>query len=434
MHWIVVALMSASPAAESTGLALLDETVSTGAAPAEPEAVPPADAPAAPAVEPPPAPPPIEPPAAEPAQPSPAPAAPTPAPIVFSGLAEAYYQWNFGQPSNGITNGRGFDNRANTFTLSSALIDAKFDVSGFVGELGLQLGSASVTSYLAEPIQAGTPWVAPSGGDLWRIIQQAHVGYRIPIGRGLLVEAGIFLSPVGPEAPVSKDNWNLSRSTLFFALPFYHTGARASYPLTPQLSATAAVYNGWNTVVDNNPEKSVSVSLAWQSETLTASLLYFGGVERTGTDIGRPWRHLFDAWGQWQVSERVALLGQANVGFEQTSVGLQPWVSTALATRVKVVDWLFLSGRADVLHEGDFVNGELVAAPIFFPATTVGSLTGTVDVRPVEHVAVRVEYRRDQANAPLYFSGTVEGDGAATPFVPNRLSQDTITVSAMGWF
>ncbi|MBL8937679.1 MAG: porin [Archangium sp.] len=427
MPWIVLALLTASPAAETSSLALLDDDVA--AAPAELPMPPLEQAPAASEPE-------AAAPAVEPSAPSPQPppAAPTPSPVVLSGLAEAYYQWNFGQPSNGITNGRGFDNRANTFTLSSALIDAKFDVSGFVGELGLQLGSASVTSYLAEPTQPGTAWVAPSGGDLWRIIQQAHVGYRVPLGRGLLVEAGIFLSPVGPEAPVSKDNWNLSRSTLFFALPFYHTGARATYALSSQLSATAAVYNGWNTVVDNNPEKSVSVSLAWQSEKLTASVLYFGGVERSGSDIGRPWRHLFDAWGQWQVSERVALLGQANVGFEQTSVGLDPWVSGAVATRVKVLDWLFVSGRADVLHEGDFVNGELVAAPIFFPATTVGSLTGTLDVRPIEHVAVRVEYRRDQANAELYFSGTVAGDGTSSPFVPNRRSQDTITLAAMGWF
>lgn len=422
MSWIVVALISASPTqAPDVTLALLDEELAPAAAPAELEPPPLEQAPSAAAPTP-----------AMPA--APAAPSPSPSPFVISGLAEAYYQWNFGQPSNGITNGRGFDNRANTFTLSSALIDAKFDVSGFVGELGLQLGSASVTSYLAEPVQPGTSWVAPSGGDLWRIIQQAHVGYRIPLGRGLLVEAGVFLSPVGPEAPVSKDNWNLSRSTLFFALPFYHTGARATYALTPQLSATAAVYNGWNTVVDNNPEKSVSVSLGWQSERLTASLLYFGGVERSGTDIGRPWRHLFDAWGQWQATDRVALLGQANVGFEQTAVGLQPWVSTAVSTRVKVLDWLFVSGRADVLHEGDFVNGELVAAPIFFPAPTVGSLTATVDVRPVEHVALRVEYRRDQASAALYFSGAVEGDGTSTPFVPNRSSQDTITFAAMGWF
>jgi hypothetical protein len=354
--------------------------------------------------------------------------------VTLSGLAEAYYQWNFANHANGITNGRGFDNRANTFTLSSALLDAKFDVSGFVGELGVQLGSASVTSYLAEPTQPGTSWVAPSGADAWRIIQQAHVGYRIPLGRGLLVEAGIFLSPVGPEAPVSKDNWNLSRSTLFFALPFYHTGARATYQLTQNLSATAAVYNGWNTVVDNNPEKSVSASVGWNSERVTASLLYFGGVERSGAELGRPWRHLVDVWGQWQATERLALLGQANVGFEGTGVGLQAWQGAAVSTRYKVLDWLFVSARADVLHESLPRLSDGSVAPIFFPAPTVGSATTTVELRPVDHVSLRVEYRHDQAESELYFSGTPAGDGMATPFVPNAKAQDTVTLSAMGWF
>lgn len=192
-----------------------------------------------------------------------------------SGLAEGYYQWNFSNPSNGITNGRGFDTRPNTFTLSSALLEGKIDKFGFVGNAVLQFGTASVTSYLAEPTKPGTAWVAPSGANVWRIIQQVHLGYRIPIGRGLLVEAGIFLSPIGPEAPASKDNWNISRSTLFFALPFYHTGARATYALTNNFSATAAVHNGWNTIIDNNINKSVSASLGWTSDTLSASVLYF---------------------------------------------------------------------------------------------------------------------------------------------------------------
>ncbi len=373
----------------------------------------------------------------QPEQPQPAApaAAPAPAsPFTVSGIAEAYYQHHFQQPGNGITNGRGFDNRANTFTLSSALVDGKFEQSGFVAELALQLGSFSVTSYLAEPTQAGTSTVAPSGADLWRLIQQAHLGYRVPVGAGLLLEAGIFLSPIGPEAPVSKDNWNISRSTLFFALPFYHTGARASYPLSKQLTATVAVYNGWNSVVDNNPEKSVSASVAFTTDTITASLLYFGGVERSGEGLGRPWRHLLDGWAQWQVSDRVALLGQLNVGFEVTASGLQTWQAGAVSTRVKVLDWLFVSARADLLREGGPENLEALASPIFFPAPLVGSVTATVDVRPVAHLALRLEYRHDQASAPLYFGGQVEGDGQAMPYQPNRTSQDTLTLAAMGWF
>ena len=71
-------------------------------------------------------------------------------------------------------------------------------------------------------------------------IAQANVAYKAPLGRGLLIEGGIFLSPVGPEGMAIKDQWNWSRSNLFFGLPFYHTGLKVSYAFTDRLFT-----NGW---------------------------------------------------------------------------------------------------------------------------------------------------------------------------------------------
>jgi hypothetical protein len=49
-------------------------------------------------------------------------------------------------------------------------------------------------------------------------------------------------------------------------------------------------------------------------------------------------------------------------------------------------------------------------------------------------VSFRLEYRRDQASAPIYFRGQVEGDGQGTPWVPSRTAQDTLTLGATTWF
>ncbi|MBL8938570.1 MAG: hypothetical protein JNM69_28640, partial [Archangium sp.] len=49
-------------------------------------------------------------------------------------------------------------------------------------------------------------------------------------------------------------------------------------------------------------------------------------------------------------------------------------------------------------------------------------------------VSFRLEYRRDQASAPLYFRGAVEGDGVTTPWVPTRNAQDTLTLGVTTWF
>ena len=63
----------------------------------------------------------------------------------------------------------------------------------------------------------------------------------------------------------------------------------------------------------------------------------------------------------------------------------------------------------------------------------MSSATATVDVRPWDDVSFRVEYRHDQAQAPLYFDGQVQVD-AMDNFVPNARGQDTITLGATAWF
>lgn len=68
-----------------------------------------------------------------------------PTPFVLGGYAEALYQWNFNDPSNRLTNFRGFDNRHNTFTLSNVALDATWDHVGLVARLTLQVGHTPST-------------------------------------------------------------------------------------------------------------------------------------------------------------------------------------------------------------------------------------------------------------------------------------------------
>jgi hypothetical protein len=89
-----------------------------------------------------------------------------------------------------------------------------------------------------------TSGASATGTELWKYLQQAYVGYRIALKRDLTMAAGLFLSPIGPEAMAVWDNWNWSNSNLFFGLPFYHTGVRATCSLSDAWSLTLAGYNG----------------------------------------------------------------------------------------------------------------------------------------------------------------------------------------------
>jgi hypothetical protein len=355
--------------------------------------------------------------------------------VALSGYLETFYQWNFGNPSNGLTNFRGFDNRHNSLTLSNIVASAQFEQGAFAARLAAQVGHTPSTYYSSEPSSAGSAGANSSNDVLWKFIQEAYASYRFALGNGLTLSAGLFLSPIGPESMAVKDNFHWSRSNLFFGLPFYHTGVRATYALNTRWNLTLAGYNGWNSVVDNNGEKSLSLQATYTRESVALSLLYFGGVERPRlAPEGRPWRHLLDAHVTWNASSRFTLLGHLNGGFEVGRLGSNTWLAASLSLQYRITDAFRVAGRVDGLSEQVASADNVRPGDIFFPAPWVASATATVEYRFVEHLSVRFEYRHDRSGEDLFFSGEVQGDGVLVPFEPNRPFQDTVTLGVVAWF
>ncbi len=346
-----------------------------------------------------------------------------------TGYIEAYYGYNVNAPDNGVTNYRGFDNRHNSFTLSNVVLGGELQSGPLVGKLLLQVGSTPSTYYASEPVRRGADGANATSAELWKYVQEARIGYRAPVGRGLLVEAGVFPSPIGIEVFAVKDNWNWSRSNLFFGLPFYHTGLRGTYAWSPKLSTSLYVVNGWNSVVDNNEEKSVMPVIAYKpSERVSLQALYMGGVERTtGSPEGPYWRHHVDAFGQIDVTKKLSLAAQADFGWEPNRFGTARWAAWALYTRVRPLPWLFVALRGDRFHE-HLATERRSSAPIMWGgAEWVTSATATVDVRPHEHMSIRLELRQDVAAAPLYFERPL-GTG-----LPDARTQRTFVLGVTAW-
>jgi hypothetical protein len=340
-----------------------------------------------------------------------------PAPALTVGaFVETNFGWNFNKPENGVTAFRGFDARHNSFALSNAVLDTRWTAGAVSGRLALQTGDTSDIYYGAE-----------ATGDV-RHILEATVAWKAPVGKGLTFDGGIFLSPIGPEGIPVKDNWNWSRSTLFFGLPFYHAGARATYAVSERWNVTGGVYNGWNNVTDTNGKKSISLQgLYTRPDKVTASILYFGGVERPrGAPEGQPWRNLFDAHATVTVSPSFSIQAHADSGFENTTFGRSSWRAGALAARVKANKWLYIAGRADILDETVPSSPAGSASSLFFPTTRVQSLTGTFDARPADRISIRLEFRHDSAADPIYFKGSNAAASAK--------SQSTVSLGMTAWF
>jgi hypothetical protein len=353
--------------------------------------------------------------------------------LMIAGYAEGFYQWNFNRPPSGITNYRGFDNRHNAFTIANAVVDAQYEKAGISARIALQIGHTPNTYYLAEPTSKAdlsSSVIGASDAATWRFIQQAILGYKIGLGRGLLVQAGVFLSPIGPESMAVRENWMFSHSDLFFNLPFYHSGVRLTQQLTEAWSATIGVVNGWNSVVDNNSEKSIYGQLYYnRPDRLQASLLYFTGVERNPLDSVRGWRHLIDAWTTLYFGQRFAFSLHGSMGFEPQQTATAMWLAGATYVRLRILPWLQLAARGDVMWE------RKADLPIFFAGDVsyLASGTGTLEFNVASGLLVRLEYRHDHSDGGAFF--TAPSDSAlfsGRDVETDR--QDTLTVGAAVWF
>jgi len=364
-----------------------------------------------------------------------APSAPAPT-FTPIGYVEAGYQFNTNRPSNGVSNYR-LDNRHSALGLYNIALGGTWSFENITGKVVLQAGQTPSTYYAGEPIAVSASGVAGTDATYWRFVQEAWAGYKFNVGKGLLLQAGLFLSPIGYEVLAVKDNWNATRTNLFYGLPFYHTCVRGTQSFSEKLGFTAGVCNGWNSVSsDNNAAKSVYGQLAYaDGEALNWSVLYFGGPERTkGAAEGQPWRSDVDFWINATVADPLALGAHGNVGFEKNAFGSQSWIASAGYARLKLKSWFYIAARGDIFYEKvPSSNGES-AASIFFPASTVYSQTITLDFRPGPNAGIILEGRRDKANKAMYFKGEVTNDVTTGLAISNAKAQNTVTAMFNTWF
>src|SRR5207248_2505839 len=156
----------------------------------------------------------------------------------ISGFADGYYGYNFNTPSTRKAGAeRTFDVQHNSLTLNMAELSfAKTPTADSQGGFRIDLDYGATQDI-----------VTPNRSSSFRNIGQAYVSYYAKVGKGLQIDFGKFVTPLGFEVIKAKDDWNYSRGLLFtLAIPFYHTGLRATYNVSDKLALAGFVVNGWN--------------------------------------------------------------------------------------------------------------------------------------------------------------------------------------------
>ena len=149
------------------------------------------------------------------------------------------------------TNANGFNVQAVKLALEKALPDKNDWAAGcridtILGSDAKYLGDSAFGGSTSSSSDSSVSTSYPIA------LEQALVKFRIPVGNGLDIYAGKFVTFLGYEVIESPANLNFSRGLLFTnAIPLTTTGVYADYKFNDKVEAKLGVVDGWNNSVSS---------------------------------------------------------------------------------------------------------------------------------------------------------------------------------------
>jgi Putative beta-barrel porin-2, OmpL-like. bbp2 len=308
----------------------------------------------------------------------------------ISGLVDGYYEWNFNEEDP--IQLRNFDIHHNKFSLNYVEVAfAKTASESSRGGFRMDFGAGD-TANLVNAFE-------PGGTDYLKHVQQAYLSYLAPVGGGLTIDFGKFVTPLGAEVIENKDNFNYSRSLLFaLAIPYYHAGFRVGYAFSDKVSLTGFLVNGWNDVVDNNDAKTVGVSLSTKpTDKLGVIANYFVGDEfPEGTDDPGI-RNVFDLVVSFAATDKLSVLGNFDYGHDSLGGQGLDWYGVALYAKFQANEKWAFSPRYEWYKDADGFTTGL--------EQTLQEITLTGEYKAAGGLITRVEYRTDFSDEDYFLEG-----------------------------
>lgn len=305
---------------------------------------------------------------------------------IFDGSTGPFADANGGRqlaPSNDFNNTLALQNANVQLLINGSVISAKFE-----GSFGTD----------ADVIASNGQ--SRSGTNLTQAYLQAVQG-------PLTVIAGKFSSLAGAEVIEAPNNSNFSRSYLFGdAVPFTHTGVRATFAETPKLSLVVGANNGWDDwkfvgkrktlegAVVLTPSAGYSVTL----DSYNGNDFAVNGSSALGTAPLYTNRMLYDGVLTVHPTAALTLVGNYDNGTQLgDGTGAFPtarWNGFAGYANYQFNPRYGLSLRKESFHDAQGFRTGI--------AQRLQSNTATVNFTPGSSYIFRAEYRLDTSDQPAF--------------------------------
>jgi Putative beta-barrel porin-2, OmpL-like. bbp2 len=370
-------------------------------------------------------------------------------PVTVSGFGDAYYGYNSDHPFDNTSGLRYFDGSTNAFAFNMAelVLDKPPDASSAESRLGYHVSAGYGQ---AARIVNGSDNTG-DGSNFY--LKEAYMSYLAPVGKGLTITVGKFVTPIGAEVIESNANWNYSRSMLFYyAIPYFHFGASAKYAFNAKWAVTGFLVNGWNNSAifhDLGTGQSSGLtyigSIAYTPNAKWSVIQNYSAGPVTdaytfGLTTVNDWKQLSDTVISYTPNAKWAFMLNGDYGF-----GPQNWTCTVggCAKSGPQATWWGLAsyGKYTFNPKSNFaLRYEYYGDPqgysglLYQPATGsflgggfAQEVTGTYSYNVTSNLLVRAEYRYDFASQPMFEKGLAsvkEQNTAVLGFVYSFSSAD----------
>jgi hypothetical protein len=332
-------------------------------------------------------------------------------PLNITGFVDGYYSYNFehpqenspsvlpGNPNTGLSGLRAFDSPYSQLSLNAIelIMDKPPDANNSRIGYHLAFGFGNAFNVINS--------ASPGDSGFAQYLKEAYGSYLAPVGKGLQIDFGKFVTPAGAEVIESKDNWNYSRGLLYsYAIPFYHFGFRAKYAFNDKYSLTGFLVNGWNNIVGINTGKTYGLSFGWNpNKKVSISENYLAGPQESHDT--RNWRQLADTILTYSPTSKLSFTLNYDYGRgDRTPAVTSPvwWTGGAGYIRYQFNDRYALSTRYEYYNDHfGFTTGT---------AQHINEVTETFERKVGGSFITRLEYRRDMASQPSLFKGKTPVD------------------------
>jgi putative OmpL-like beta-barrel porin-2 len=209
----------------------------------------------------------------------------------YGGFVDLGYLLDFNHPVNKIFRSRGTDCHVDDVHLNMTAAYLRKQASE-----GSRWGLELTTQAGKDTELFGFSATAPNlgGYKFLRHLGPANVSYLAPVGQGLSVQGGVFVSLIGYDSLYARDNFTYTRPWGADFTPYLMLGVNASYPLNEKLTATGFVVNGYWHLANANSIPSSGGQLAYKaSPRVTLKQTFLAGPHQSNTSFTF-WRFLSD--------------------------------------------------------------------------------------------------------------------------------------------